>query len=99
MIFQQPNLFPWLSVLENVTFGPRLGKHRKDETNAQAQGWLERVGLKGFEHHAPWQLSGGMKQRVALARAWLPEPEVLLLDEPFRRAGCTNPFDDAGAAA
>ncbi|HAU5067438.1 ABC transporter ATP-binding protein [Citrobacter amalonaticus] len=83
MIFQQPNLFPWLSVLENVTFGPRLGKHRKDETNAQAQLWLERVGLEGFEHHAPWQLSGGMKQRVALARAWLPGPEVLLLDEPF----------------
>ena len=83
MIFQQPNLFPWLSVLENVTFGPRLGKHRKEETNAEAQMWLERVGLKGFEHHAPWQLSGGMKQRVALARAWLPGPEVLLLDEPF----------------
>ena len=83
MIFQQPNLFPWLSVLENVTYVPRLGKHRKDETNAQAQLWLERVGLKGFEHHAPWQLSGGMKQRVALARAWLPGPEVLLLDEPF----------------
>ena len=83
MIFQQPNLFPWLSVLDNVTFGPRLGKHRKDETNAQAKAWLERVGLKGFENHAPWQLSGGMKQRVALARAWLPGPEVLLLDEPF----------------
>ncbi len=83
MIFQQPNLFPWLSVLENVTFGPRLGKHRKAETNARAQDWLARVGLKGFEHHAPWQLSGGMKQRVALARAWLPGPEVLLLDEPF----------------
>ncbi|MFY9996823.1 MAG: ABC transporter ATP-binding protein [Leclercia sp.] len=83
MIFQQPNLFPWLSVLDNVTFGPRLGKHRKDETNALAHDWLARVGLKGFEHHAPWQLSGGMKQRVALARAWLPEPEVLLLDEPF----------------
>lgn len=83
MIFQQPNLFPWLSVLDNVTFGPRLGKQRKHETNALAQGWLARVGLKGFEHHAPWELSGGMKQRVALARAWLPEPEVLLLDEPF----------------
>ncbi|MDY1037679.1 ABC transporter ATP-binding protein [Lelliottia sp. CFBP8978] len=83
MIFQQPNLFPWLSVLENVTFGPRLGKYRKDETNAQALEWLARVGLNGFEHHAPWQLSGGMKQRVALARAWLPGPEVLLLDEPF----------------
>ncbi|PLR31442.1 ABC transporter ATP-binding protein [Chimaeribacter californicus] len=83
MIFQQPNLFPWLSVLENVTFGPRLGKYRKEHVNAEALDWLARVGLKGFEHHAPWQLSGGMKQRVALARAWLPGPEVLLLDEPF----------------
>ncbi|MCU5772511.1 ABC transporter ATP-binding protein [Erwiniaceae bacterium BAC15a-03b] len=83
MIFQQPNLFPWLSVLENVTFGPRLQKHHKAQINAEAQGWLQRVGLAGFEHHAPWQLSGGMKQRVALARAWLPGPEVLLLDEPF----------------
>ena len=81
MIFQQPNLFPWLSVLENVTFGPRLGKYHKDEVNAQALDWLTRVGLKGFEHHAPWQLSGGMKQRVALARA-LVASENLLLDEP-----------------
>lgn len=83
MIFQQPNLFPWLSVLENVTFGPRLGKYRKQQVNAEALDWLARVGLKGFEHHAPWQLSGGMKQRVALARAWLAGPQVLLLDEPF----------------
>lgn len=83
MIFQQPNLFPWLSVLDNVTFGPRLGRYNKDEVNALARDWLARVGLKGFENHAPWQLSGGMKQRVALARAWLPGPEVLLLDEPF----------------
>lgn len=83
MIFQQPNLFPWLSVLDNVTFGPRLEKYHKQQINDRAMAWLARVGLKGFEHHAPWQLSGGMKQRVALARAWLPEPEVLLLDEPF----------------
>ncbi|WP_034918165.1 ABC transporter ATP-binding protein [Erwinia sp. 9145] len=83
MIFQQPNLFPWLSVLENVTFGPRLQKHQKTEVTEQARQWLDRVGLAGFEHHAPWQLSGGMKQRVALARAWLPGPDVLLLDEPF----------------
>lgn len=53
MIFQQPNLFPWLSVLENVTFGPRLGKHRKDEINARAMEWLGLVGLQGFEHHSP----------------------------------------------
>lgn len=83
MIFQQPNLFPWLSVLENVTFGPRLHRHDKAAVNAKAKDWLKRVGLAGFEEHAPWQLSGGMKQRVALARAWLPGPEVLLLDEPF----------------
>ena len=83
MIFQQPHLFPWLSVLNNVTFGPRLGRYNKQAVNTKAMDWLKRVGLKGFEDHAPWQLSGGMKQRVALARAWLPEPEVLLLDEPF----------------
>jgi len=83
MIFQQPNLFPWLTVLENVAFGPTLGKYNKQQVNAQATEWLARVGLRGFEHHSPWQLSGGMKQRVALARAWLPGPEVLLLDEPF----------------
>lgn len=83
MIFQQANLFPWLSVLENVTFGPRLGRYNAAAVNAKARDWLRRVGLQGFEDYAPWQLSGGMKQRVALARAWLPEPEVLLLDEPF----------------
>lgn len=59
MIFQQPNLFPWLSVLDNVTFGPRPGRYQKEEVNARAQDWLNRVGLKGFEQHAPWQLSGG----------------------------------------
>ncbi|WP_416414226.1 ABC transporter ATP-binding protein [Pantoea sp. App145] len=83
MIFQQPNLFPWLNVLDNVTFGPRLSKHNRELVNARAREWLKRVGLAGFEDHFPWQLSGGMKQRVALARAWLPGPEVLLLDEPF----------------
>jgi NitT/TauT family transport system ATP-binding protein len=77
MIFQQPNLFPWLSVLDNVTFGPRLGRYQKEEVNARALDWLNRVGLKGFEQHAPWQLSGGMKQRVALARAWLPGPSLI----------------------
>lgn len=45
--------------------------------------WLRRVGLQGFEHHSPWQLSGGMKQRVALVCVWLPDPDVLLLDDLF----------------
>ncbi|WP_294907526.1 ABC transporter ATP-binding protein [Tatumella sp. UBA2305] len=83
MIFQQPNLFPWLTVLENVTFGLRLGSHNNDEVKQKAEEWINKVGLNGFAHHYPWQLSGGMKQRVALARAWVAQPEVLLLDEPF----------------
>ena len=83
MVFQQPTLFPWLSVLDNVTFGPRLHKHQPAALKRQALEWLRRVGLAEFAGHAPWQLSGGMKQRVALARAWLPEPEILLMDEPF----------------
>ncbi|WP_413734145.1 ABC transporter ATP-binding protein [Sodalis sp. RH21] len=83
MVFQQPNLFPWLSVLDNVTFGPRMAGKKRAAANSEANAWLRRVGLEGFEHHAPWQLSGGMKQRVALARAWLPDPDVLLMDEPF----------------
>ncbi|HEY0208233.1 MAG TPA: ABC transporter ATP-binding protein [Acerihabitans sp.] len=83
MVFQQPNLFPWLSVLDNVTFGARMAGRKKAAANGDANAWLNRVGLAGFERHATWQLSGGMKQRVALARAWLPDPEVLLMDEPF----------------
>nr|WP_246235851.1 ABC transporter ATP-binding protein [Acerihabitans arboris] len=83
MVFQQPNLFPWLSVLDNVTFGARMAGRKKAAADADANAWLDRVGLNGFGQHAPWQLSGGMKQRVALARAWLPDPEVLLMDEPF----------------
>ncbi|XBS71238.1 ABC transporter ATP-binding protein [Acerihabitans sp. KWT182] len=83
MIFQQPNLFPWLSVLDNVAFGLRMQGQSKAEAKKRALTWLRRVGLEGFEDHAPWQLSGGMKQRAALARAWLPDPAVLLMDEPF----------------
>lgn len=83
MIFQQPNLFPWLTVLDNVTFGLRLTRHNKREVIRKAEEWINKVGLNGFAQHYPWQLSGGMKQRVALARAWVAQPEVLLLDEPF----------------
>lgn len=83
MIFQQPNLFPWLTVLDNVTFGLRLTRYNSQQVKQKAEEWLDKVGLNGFAQHYPWQLSGGMKQRVALARAWVAQPEVLLLDEPF----------------
>ncbi|ASU40826.1 ABC transporter ATP-binding protein [Herbaspirillum sp. meg3] len=83
VVFQQPTLFPWLSVLDNVTFGPRMAGVKKSAYLPEAERYLRLVGLQDFYHHMPWQLSGGMRQRVALARAWLPNPEILLMDEPF----------------
>ena len=83
VVFQKPMLFPWLSVLDNVTFGPRMAGVAPEVYLPQAEGYLRRMGLKGFERHAPWQLSGGMQQRVALARAWIQNPGILLMDEPF----------------
>lgn len=83
MVFQQANLFPWLTVMENVTFGPRMQGADKARIQHEAANYLALMGLEGFRQHYPWQLSGGMKQRVALARAWLPNPNVLLMDEPF----------------
>jgi NitT/TauT family transport system ATP-binding protein len=85
LVFQEFNksLFAWRSVLGNVIFGlhARREKHRKSE--GKAKSLIELVGLKGFENHYPWELSGGMQQRVAIARALAYEPEVLLMDEPF----------------
>jgi len=83
MVFQQPLLFPWLSVRDNITFGPRMAGQDKAAYAAEAERYLQLVGLQGFGDHYPWQLSGGMRQRAALARAWLPRPETLLMDEPF----------------
>jgi NitT/TauT family transport system ATP-binding protein len=83
MVFQQPMLFPWLSVRDNVTLGPRLARQAPARYLPEAERYLRLVGLQDFAEHAPWQLSGGMRQRVALARAWLPNPEILLMDEPF----------------
>jgi len=82
-VFQQPTLFPWLNVLDNVTFGPRMAGVPQPQYLEDAYRYLSLVGLKGFEKHAIWQLSGGMRQRAALARAWLPNPGILLMDEPF----------------
>ncbi|TMF76620.1 MAG: ABC transporter ATP-binding protein [Chloroflexi bacterium] len=84
MVFQQPGLLPWRTVLGNVIFGVEAqGTMSKKESIARAKHQIELVGLAGFEDAYPLELSGGMQQRVNLARALLTDPEMLLLDEPF----------------
>jgi NitT/TauT family transport system ATP-binding protein len=85
VIFQEDALFPWLDVVQNIAFRRRLRGGVEDEAHygESAKKYLEIMGLTGFEHHYPRQLSGGMKQRVAIARVLVNEPEVMLMDEPF----------------
>jgi NitT/TauT family transport system ATP-binding protein len=82
-VWQAFNLFPWLTVVDNVAFGLDLAGVGKSERDARARRAIAAVDLTGFEDRYPRQLSGGMRQRVGLARALVMEPEVLLLDEPF----------------
>ena len=82
-MFQTDAVFPWKSVLDNVSVGPRFRGTRKAEAREQARDWIERVGLSGFEDHYPHQLSGGMRKRVALAQTLINEPQIMLMDEPF----------------
>ncbi len=84
MVFQQPGLLPWRTVLGNVVFGVEAQRRMgKEEAISRAKQQIELVGLAGFEDAYPLELSGGMQQRVNLARALLTDPEMLLLDEPF----------------
>jgi NitT/TauT family transport system ATP-binding protein len=83
VVFQEPALFPWYSVYDNVVFGPKTQGKRPAEYRAGAEQIIEQVGLKGFDAHYPAELSGGMKQRVGIARVLVMDPEVLLMDEPF----------------
>jgi NitT/TauT family transport system ATP-binding protein len=83
MIFQEANLLPWLSAVDNVAFPLKLRRVARAERLAAARRMLELTGLAGFEDRLPHQLSGGMKQRVAIARGLVQNPAVLLMDEPF----------------
>jgi NitT/TauT family transport system ATP-binding protein len=83
LLFQDPALFPWMSVRQNVEFGLRMLKADPGEVRARADEWLAKVELLDFADAQPHELSGGMRQRVALARALVCKPDVLLADEPF----------------
>jgi NitT/TauT family transport system ATP-binding protein len=82
-VFQSDAVFPWKNVLSNVATGPLFRGQPKAEALQQAQQWIARVGLAGFEDRYPHQLSGGMRKRVALAQTFINEPQILLMDEPF----------------
>ena len=83
LVFQDPNLFPWYSVEENIALPLRLRGVAKSERHRRARELSELVGLSGFEKSYPRELSGGMRQRVAIARSLSYRPEILLMDEPF----------------
>jgi NitT/TauT family transport system ATP-binding protein len=82
-VFQSPNLLPWRTVLANVLFPMEIAGRNDQRARARAMELLDLVGLAGFAKNRPHQLSGGMKQRVALCRALVPQPSLLLMDEPF----------------
>ena len=84
VVFQETALFPWMTSLGNVMFGPEVRGVSAREARQEARRLLEKVGLKGFEDKYPSQLSGGMQRRCELARALINQPKIMLMDEPFR---------------
>ena len=83
MVFQQSNLMPWRTVIQNIQLPLALEGLDQNLLEAKARELIELVGLQGFERNWPRELSGGMAQRVAIARALIHDPDLLLLDEPF----------------
>ncbi len=83
VVFQDYALFPWLTVYENIAYGLQMKGLPVSEQRETVARYIELIGLSGFEHRFPRELSGGMKQRVALARTFACGPDILLLDEPF----------------
>ena len=90
VIFQQYSLFPWLTVLQNVTFGLEMSGGSKEENIQAAERYLKSVGLIDFKDSYPHELSGGMKQRVAIIRSLLNHSPILLMDEPFSALDMQN---------
>jgi len=82
-LFQTDALMPWRTALQNVTAGLEFRGMEREKAEAQAERWLQRVGLRGFGARYPHQLSGGMRKRVALAQTLILDPQIILMDEPF----------------
>ncbi|MFN8439437.1 MAG: ABC transporter ATP-binding protein [Caldilineaceae bacterium] len=83
IVFQQPALYPWLSVADNVAFGLKMRKLDRIQSSQRVDALLRLVGLAEFSQRAPYELSGGMQQRAAIARVLINEPRIMLMDEPF----------------